>query len=131
MISLSSATRIFIVTGVTDMRKSFNGLYGIVAHQLDKDPLSGHVFVFCNRARNRIKLLVWDGSGLWVCAKRLEKGRFHWDWDTNQAAATITHESLSLLLGGLDLSRVEPRSWYRKNNSHELAPPAEQKPVGR
>ena len=131
MISLSSATRIFIVTGVTDMRKSFSGLYGIVAHQLDKDPLSGHVFVFCNRARNRIKLLVWDGSGLWVCAKRLEKGRFHWDWDTDQAAATITHESLSLLLGGLDLSRVEPRSWYRKNNSHELAPPAEQKPVGR
>ena len=131
MISLSSATRIFIVTGVTDMRKSFNGLYGIVAHQLDKDPLSGHVFVFCNRTRNRIKLLVWDGSGLWVCAKRLEKGRFHWDWDTDQAAATITHESLSLLLGGLDLSRVEPRSWYRKNNSHELAPPAEQKPVGR
>lgn len=122
MISLSSATRIFIVTGVTDMRKSFNGLYGIVAHQLDEDPLSGHVFVFCNRARNRIKLLVWDGSGLWVCAKRLEKGSFHWDWDTTEPATTITHESLSLLLGGLDLARVESRSWYRKNNLHKCDP---------
>ncbi|NLT71350.1 MAG: IS66 family insertion sequence element accessory protein TnpB [Verrucomicrobiaceae bacterium] len=76
MISLSSATRIFIVTGATDMRKSFNGLYGIVAHQLHENPLSGHVFVFCNASRNRIKLLFWDGSGLWVCAKRLERGRF-------------------------------------------------------
>lgn len=131
MISLSSATRIFIVTGVTDMRKSFNGLYGIVAHQLEEDPLSGHVFVFCNRARNRIKLLVWDGSGLWVCAKRLEKGRFHWQWDSDRAAATISHESLSLLLGGLDLAKVQSRPWYRKNNPHELAPPAEQMPVGR
>lgn len=122
MISLSSATRIFIVTGVTDMRKSFNGFYGIVAHQLHEDPLSGHVFVFCNRARNRIKLLVWDGSGLWVCAKRLEKGRFHWDWDTDRMSATISHESLSLLLGGLDLARVQPRSWYRKNNPPKPGP---------
>ena len=131
MISLSSATRIFIVIGATDMRKSFNGLYGIVAHQLEEDPLSGHVFVFCNRARNRIKLLVWDGSGLWVCAKRLEKGRFHWSWNSDKAAVTIAHESLSLLLGGLDLSQIEPRSWYRKNNSHELAPSGEQMSVGR
>lgn len=122
MISLSSATRVFIVTGVTDMRKSFNGLYGIVAHQLQEDPVSGHVFVFCNRARNRIKLLVWDGSGLWVCAKRLEKGRFHWRWDTDRAATTIPHESLSLLLGGLDLTRVEPRAWYRENNLHNPDP---------
>jgi transposase len=122
MISLSSATRVFIVTGATDMRKSFNGLYAIVAGQLKEDPLSGHVFVFCNRARNRIKLLVWDGSGLWVCAKRLEKGRFHWSWDTDWVSATITHESLSLLLGGLDLAQVEPRSWYRKNNLHKPDP---------
>jgi len=62
MISLSSATRVFIVTGATDMRKSFNGLYGIVAHRLHENPLRGHVFVFCNVSRNRIKLLLWDGS---------------------------------------------------------------------
>lgn len=74
MIPLSAATRVFIVTGPTDMRKSFNGLYGIIAQQLGQDPVSGHVFVFCNRPHNRIKILFWDGSGLWVCAKRLEKG---------------------------------------------------------
>lgn len=128
MISLSSATRIFIAPEPTDMRKSFNGLYAIVAHQLQLDPISGHVFVFCNRARNRIKLLLWDGSGLWVCAKRLEKGRFFWDWPAPETgeqnpdqspsshALTITHEQLSLLLGGIDLSQTHNRLWFRKVN---------------
>ncbi len=113
MISLSSATRIFIVPGATDMRKSFNGLYGIVSQQLAQDPTSGHIFVFCNRARNRIKLLLWDGSGLWVCAKRLEQGRFAWSWPEDTASHLITHESLSLLLGGIDLDKAHPKPWYR------------------
>jgi len=113
MISLSSATRIFIVTGATDMRKSFNGLYGIVAHRLHENPLSGHVFVFCNASRNRIKLLLWDGSGLWVCAKRLERGRFSWDWAAEETSAVVTHEYLSLLLGGIDLKDVENKRWLR------------------
>ncbi len=124
MISLSAATRIFVVAGFTDMRKSFNGLYGIVAQQLERDPTSGHVFVFCNRSRNRIKLLLWDGSGLWVCAKRLEKGRFHWPWTTEsdepgsdtsgRDSYILTHESLSLLLGGIDLQETSLKRWYRK-----------------
>lgn len=124
MISLSAATRVFVVAGFTDMRKSFNGLYGIVARQLQRDPTSGHVFVFCNRSRNRIKLLLWDGSGLWVCAKRLEKGRFHWPWSSetdetggdpaNRDAYILTHESLSLLLGGIDLHETSLKRWYRK-----------------
>jgi transposase len=114
MISLSAATRVFIVTGATDMRKSFNGLYAIVRQQLQEDPTSGHVFVFCNQARTRIKLLVWDGSGLWVCAKRLERGRFSWQWPQELRAATISHEALSLLLGGIDLERTKERKWYRK-----------------
>lgn len=115
MISLSAATRIFIITGPTDMRKSFNGLYAIVRGQLQEDPTSGHVFVFCNRAKSRIKLLLWDGSGLWVCAKRLERGRFAWAWPQERRAATISHEALSLLLGGIDLRDAKERKWYRKS----------------
>lgn len=60
------------------MRKGFEGLYGLVRDRLACDPLSGHVFLFANAQHNRLKLLFWDGSGLWVCAKRLEKGRFRW-----------------------------------------------------
>ena len=56
------------------MRKGFEGLFGLVRNHLSCEPLSGHLFLFCNGQRNRLKVLVWDGSGLWVCAKRLEKG---------------------------------------------------------
>lgn len=115
MISLSAATRVFIVCAPTDMRKSFNGLHAIVSRQLEQDPASGHVFVFCNRSRTRVKLLVWDGSGLWVCAKRLEEGSFRWPWDAaDGVSAVIAHEQLSLLLGGIDLRQTRDRKWYRK-----------------
>ncbi len=93
MIPLSSATRVFVVTGATDMRKGFDGLYGIVANRLGMDPTSGHLFVFCNATRTRIKVLTWDGSGLWLCNKRLEQGRFRWDWDASQSSATILMSS--------------------------------------
>jgi transposase len=73
---LGPATRIYLAAGVTDMRKGFEGLYGLVRDRLSCEPLSGHLFLFCNGQRNRLKVLVWDGSGLWVCAKRLEKGSF-------------------------------------------------------
>src|SRR5579863_10554237 len=75
MFGIGPATRIYLATGSTDMRKGFEGLYGLVRDRLSCDPLSGHVFLFSNAQRNRLKLLFWDGSGLWVCAKRLEKGR--------------------------------------------------------
>jgi hypothetical protein len=78
MFGLGAATRIYLAAGATDMRKGFEGLYGLVRDRLQSEPLSGHIFVFSNAPRNRLKLLFWDGSGLWVCAKRLEKGRFHW-----------------------------------------------------
>jgi hypothetical protein len=65
---LGPATRIYLAAGVTDMRKGFEGLYGLVRDRLSCEPLSGHLFLFCNGQRNRLKVLVWDGSGLWVCA---------------------------------------------------------------
>jgi transposase len=75
---IGPATRIYLALGATDMRKGFEGLYGLVRDRLQLEPLSGHVFIFCNKARNRTKVLFWDGSGLWICAKRLQKGRFSW-----------------------------------------------------
>ena len=78
MFGLGLATKIYIAVEAIDMRKGFEGLHGLVRDQLGQDPLSGHLFLFTNRTKTRLKALVWDGSGLWVCAKRLEKGRFHW-----------------------------------------------------
>jgi transposase len=102
------------------MRKSFNGLYGLVRDHLGCDPESGHVFVFTNARRNRLKLLVYDGSGLWVCAKKLDGGRFRWR-DANSAAKKIvlSHEELAPLLGGIDLKQTERRKWYRKPQLEE------------
>ena len=78
MFGFGPATRIYVAAGATDMRKNFNGLYGLVRDHLGCDPESGHVFVFTNARRNRLKLLVYDGSGLWVCGKKLDGGRFRW-----------------------------------------------------
>jgi transposase len=102
------------------MRKNFNGLYGLVRDHLGCDPESGHVFVFTNARRNRLKLLVYDGSGLWVCAKKLDGGRFRWpNADSVAKKLVLSHEELTLLLGGIDLTQTRPRKWYRK-------PPAEE-----
>jgi len=68
------------------MRKGFDGLYGRVRDVLGCDPLSGHLFLFANARRSRLKVLLFDGSGLWICAKRLEKGRFAWPEASREAA---------------------------------------------
>ena len=113
MIHADTAARIYLVCGPTDMRKGYDGLSGIVMTKVKGDPLSGHLFVFCNRGHNRIKVMAWDGSGLWVCAKRLERGRFRWPED-GEAGRKITRAELSMLLEGLDWSRTQARAWYRK-----------------
>lgn len=110
MISVSPATRIFVALEPVDMRKSFNGLYALVQNRLEEEPTSGHLYVFTNRARNRIKILFWDGSGLWVCAKRLEKGSFGWPKGQG-LCRSLRPEELSLLLHGVEGT---PRgNWYR------------------
>ena len=115
MLGLGAATRIYVAVGSTDRRKGFEGLYGLVRDRLGADPLSGHLFLFSNRTRTRLKALVWDGSGLWVCAKRLEKGRFHWPEATNaQAKIVLSQEEFALLVGGIDLARTRRRRWYRR-----------------
>src|ERR1035438_9806335 len=92
------------------MRKGFDGLYGLVRDQLLCDPLSGHVFLFSNAQRNRLKIIFFDGTGLWVCAKRIEKGRVHWPVvDHEQRKVVLSHEQLMMLLGGIDLAQTRER----------------------
>lgn len=115
MFGFGPATRIYVATGATDMRKSFNGLYGLVRDRLGCDPTSGHVFLFTNARRNRLKFLVYDGSGLWVAAKKLDAGRFGWpESNTTATKIVLSPEELALLVGGIDLVETRPRKWHRK-----------------
>lgn len=128
MFGVGPATRIYLAAGTTDLRKSFDGLYGLVRDRLSCDPLSGHIFLFSNAQRNRLKLIFWDGSGLWVCAKRLERGCFRWPaGEAGQTKIVLSHEEMALLLGGIDLGGSRRRAWYRKiipeeNNSQNIVP---------
>jgi transposase len=115
MFAWGAATRIYLAAGATDMRKGFEGLFGLARDQLALDPLSGHVFVFANAQRNRLKLLFWDGSGLWVCAKRLERGRFWWPpAEGGVTKVVLSGEELAMLLGGIDLAASKRRAWFRR-----------------
>ena len=125
MFGFGPATRIYLATGPTDMRKGFEGLYGLVRDHLQCDPLSGHVFLFSNARRNRLRLLVFDGSGLWVCAKRLERGHFGWPQPVGgQTKIVLSHEELAMLLGGIDLQQTRHRPWYRNQQVDNLVPRA-------
>jgi transposase len=115
MFGLGPATKIYIAIEATDMRKGFEGLYGLVRDCLGQDPLSGHLFLFTNKSRTRLKALVWDGSGLWVCAKRLEKGRFRWPEAEGRFSVTLRAEELAMLVNGLDVKETRQRKWYRKS----------------
>jgi len=96
--------RVYLACGHTDMRKNINGLSVIVEGCFKLDPFDGAMFVFCNRNRDRVKILEWDGDGFWLYFKRLEKGHFKWPASGTEATMTLNGEELSYLLGG---TRVE------------------------
>ena len=123
MFGIGPATKIYIALEHVDMRKGFEGLHGLVRDRLNEDPLSGHMFLFANRARTRLKVLVWDGSGLWVCAKRLERGSFHWPKaQQGMRSVTMRPEELAMLINGMDLTAAKPRAnWYRRPGSKSVA----------
>ena len=86
----------------------------LCATSLDLKYGPGICFCFTNARRNRLKILLWDGSGVWICAKRLERGRFSWPLAGDGSdRVTLSHEELSLLLGGIDLTRVRHKNWCR------------------
>jgi transposase len=115
MLTLPPTVRIYLAPGVTDMRKSFDGLSASTIRVIRKDPLSGHVFVFCNRRRHMIKVLMWDGAGFCLFAKRLERGTFA--WPAANEPMELRSEELSMLLGGIDLRRTRRRRWYDRRPS--------------
>jgi transposase len=114
MFGLGPATKVYLAAGSTDMRKGFSGLYGLVRDRLQSDPTSGHLYLFANARRTRLKVLFWDGGGLWVCGKQLSKGRFRWPDTGTEARIAMSHEELALLLHGIDLEQTHRRKWYRK-----------------
>lgn len=124
MIPISPALRVYLAPGVTDMRKSFNGLAAAVRDVLEEDPLSGCVFAFANRRRNLVKLLLWDGTGLWVLGKRLERGTFAWPKvEPGQTKVVLSPSELSALLGGFALDRAtRRRGWWKREPGLAPAP---------
>lgn len=110
MLSLPPSVKIFLAPGATDMRKAIDGLVALTRAVLSADPLSGHLFVFCNRRRDRLKILVWDRSGFWLLMKRLERGTFCWPSD--ESPVTLTWKELTVLLEGFDPQRGRWRPRY-------------------
>jgi transposase len=118
VLGLGAATRVYVATGATDMRLSFDGLYALVFGQLKQDPQSGHLFLFANKRRDRMKILFFDGSSLWVCARRMEQGRLHWP-SSEEGGMQLSREEFALLIGGIDLSATTKRKWYRRSVAEE------------
>lgn len=94
----------YLACGATDMRKSINGLAAIVEGSFRLDPFASALYVFCNRNRDRLKILEWDGDGFWLHFKRLERGRFRWPAEGETQTLSLSGEELGILLGG---SKVE------------------------
>ena len=118
MLSLPTSVRVYLARGATDMRKSIDGLAAVTTQILEQDPLSGHIYVFRNARRDRVKILYWARSGFWLLHKRLERGMFAWplpaDGDAKQLEMPAS--DLAVLLGGLDLRKTARRRWYSRDS---------------
>jgi transposase len=96
---------VYLCCGCTDMRKSINGLMTLVQGSFSLDPFTDALFVFCNRDRNRLKIIEWDGDGFWLYFKRLERGRFRWPSDGDSATMVLDVGELSCLIDGARLEK--------------------------
>jgi transposase len=129
MLSIARTTRVFLATEPTDMRKGFDGLFALVETVIQEDPFSGHLFVFRNQRRDRLKVLWWDRDGLAIFYKRLERGSYQFPTDStvrklggptkpedrgHAARCEIRADELALLLEGIDLGSVKRRPRYQR-----------------
>ena len=112
---LTRQTPVFIAVGVTDMRKAINGLSMLVEENFNLDLFAGHLFAFCNRRRDIIKILFWDKNGFCLWQKRLEKDRFCWP-DSEQEVINISGQQLSWLLAGLDIGEAHKKLYYKQTS---------------
>lgn len=113
-IGLPSALRIYLALGPADMRKQYDGLWTLASRHLGLDPKGGALFVFTNKSRDRIKILHWDGTGVWVLAKRLEQGRFTWPATGDPRKLTPEPSALTLLPDGIDLRHGAKKARYER-----------------
>jgi transposase len=116
MLSFPSSLKVFVALEPCDMRKGFGGLYSLATERLGEDPRQGAVYVFINRRHNRLKILYWDGSGMWVMSKRLEQGCFSWprNVEPGRTKLKLSAEALALLTDGIDLHGAKMRPWYER-----------------
>lgn len=118
MLSFETGRRIFLARAATDMRKSFNTLAALVEHQLGHDPFAGDVFVFIGKHRNRLKVLVWDASGFWLCARRLEEGTFAVPAPLLEAGSKsvvqVSPAEMAMVLEGISVHRATYHRHYHR-----------------
>lgn len=114
MLTIGAVARIYLATGVTDLRKGHNTLYAhIQAQWAGRDPLNGDLFVFCNRRQDALKIFFWNEGTMWVCAGRLERGTYRWP-AVGSGPVTMTATELQLLLSGIDLAGSRRRVRWQK-----------------
>jgi transposase len=114
MLMLPTALKIYLAIEPVDMRKHFDGLWALAVERLREDPRQGAAFIFGNKDRDRIKILYWDGTGPWIFAKRLEKGRFTWPRGGDATKVSLAPEALTMLLAGIELKDGCRKAWYER-----------------
>jgi transposase len=115
MIHPPASVRVYLATSPCDMRRSFDGLHALVNAVMQLDAFAGHLFVFSNRRRDRVKILYWDRDGFAVWAKRLEEGTYAMPFtESGEVRREITSQELGALLSGIDLSQAKRRKRYRR-----------------
>jgi transposase len=118
MLSFSGGLKVFVAVEPCDMRRGFNGLHDEVSQRLMEDPRCGAVFAFTNRRRNLLKILYWDGTGLWILAKRLERGNYSWPkaGEAKDGKIRLEATALAMLTDGIDLRDGCRRPWYERDS---------------
>lgn len=114
MLSFTGGLKVFVALEACDMRKGFNGLEALVTQRLGEDLRQGALFVFTNRRHTRLKIIYWDGTGLWLLIKRLEKGTFSWPRRVEGVKLKLAPEALAMLTDGIDLRGARLRPWYER-----------------